>query len=107
MNWTIRDAFDWQDKRPSRLPWSGYVWRPVNLVEIIVKRLFDIVVSVAALALLSPLLALVAALIRLDSNGPALFTQRRYGFNQEAFRIFKFRPLNDDGGRTRYHPSEG
>ena len=72
---------------------------PLNLVEVIVKRLFDIVVSVAALALLSPLLALVAALIRLDSNGPALFTQRRYGFNQEAFRIFKFRSMTtmEDG----------
>ena len=72
---------------------------PLNLVEIIVKRLFDIVVSIAALALLSPLLALVAALIRLDSNGPALFTQRRYGFNQEAFRIFKFRSMTtmEDG----------
>jgi Undecaprenyl-phosphate glucose phosphotransferase len=72
---------------------------PLNLVEIIVKRLFDIVVSVAALVLLSPLLALVAALIRLDSNGPALFTQRRYGFNQEAFRIFKFRSMTtmEDG----------
>ena len=72
---------------------------PLNLVEVIVKRLFDIVVSVAALVLLSPLLALVAALIRLDSNGPALFTQRRYGFNQEAFRIFKFRSMTtmEDG----------
>ncbi len=72
---------------------------PLNLVEVIVKRLFDILVSVAALALLSPLLALVAALIRLDSNGPALFTQRRYGFNQEAFRIFKFRSMTtmEDG----------
>ncbi|MGA9825314.1 MAG: undecaprenyl-phosphate glucose phosphotransferase [Methylocystis sp.] len=72
---------------------------PLDLVEVIVKRLFDIVVSVAALVLLSPLLALVAALIRLDSNGPALFTQRRYGFNQEAFRIFKFRSMTtmEDG----------
>jgi Undecaprenyl-phosphate glucose phosphotransferase len=72
---------------------------PLSLVEVIVKRLFDIVVSIAALALLSPLLALVAALIRLDSNGPALFTQRRYGFNQEAFRIFKFRSMTtmEDG----------
>ncbi len=72
---------------------------PLNLAEVIVKRLFDIVVSVAALVILSPVLALVAALIRLDSNGPALFTQRRYGFNQEAFRIFKFRSMTtmEDG----------
>jgi Undecaprenyl-phosphate glucose phosphotransferase len=72
---------------------------PLNLFEVIVKRLFDIVVSVAALALLSPLLALVAALIRLDSDGPALFTQRRYGFNQAGFRIFKFRSMTtmEDG----------
>jgi lipopolysaccharide/colanic/teichoic acid biosynthesis glycosyltransferase len=41
----------------------------------------------------------VAALIRLDSPGPVLFRQRRYGFNQQAFRIFKFRTMTatDDG----------
>ena len=38
-------------------------------------------------------------MIRLDSKGPALFVQRRYGFNQESFRIFKFRSMTtmEDG----------
>jgi Undecaprenyl-phosphate glucose phosphotransferase len=72
---------------------------PLNLVEVIIKRLFDIVASFTALVILSPLLILVATLIRLDSNGPALFVQRRYGFNQESFRIFKFRSMTtmEDG----------
>ena len=72
---------------------------PLNLFEVALKRLFDIVASFAALTLLSPLLIVVAAWIRLDSQGPALFTQRRYGFNQEPFRIFKFRSMTtmEDG----------
>ncbi|MGA8172746.1 MAG: undecaprenyl-phosphate glucose phosphotransferase [Methylocystis sp.] len=72
---------------------------PLNVAEVVVKRLFDIVASLVGLMLLSPFLALVAALIRIDSKGPALFVQRRYGFNQEPFRIFKFRSMTtmEDG----------
>ena len=43
------------------------------------------------LVVLSPLLLLVAILIKLDSPGPVFFLQRRYGFNQKSFRILKFR----------------
>jgi lipopolysaccharide/colanic/teichoic acid biosynthesis glycosyltransferase len=46
---------------------------------------------------LSPALLLVAALIRLDSKGPALFLQRRYGFNQEPFHIVRFRSMTKMG----------
>jgi Undecaprenyl-phosphate glucose phosphotransferase len=71
----------------------------LNAVDIIAKRCFDVGLASLALLLLSPLLLTVAALIKLDSEGPALFTQRRYGFNREAFRIFKFRSMTtmDDG----------
>ena len=68
--------------------------RPLNLVEVSAKRLFDIFASLTALILLSPLLAVFALLIRLDSKGPAFFIQRRYGFNQQPFRIFKFRSMS-------------
>jgi len=63
------------------------------------KRVFDILVSGLALVLLSPALAIVALLIRLDSPGPVLFRQKRYGVNQEPFRIYKFRTMRtmDDG----------
>ena len=73
--------------------------QPLSATEIAAKRAFDIVVAGCGLVLILPLLVLVAALIRLDSPGPVLFRQRRYGFNQQAFRIFKFRSMSttDDG----------
>jgi Undecaprenyl-phosphate glucose phosphotransferase len=67
--------------------------RPLTTLQMIEKRLFDIVVASLALLALSPLFALVSLLIKLDSSGPALFLQRRYGFNQEPFRIYKFRTM--------------
>ncbi|WP_442754098.1 exopolysaccharide biosynthesis polyprenyl glycosylphosphotransferase [Methylocystis sp. JAN1] len=66
---------------------------PLNLLEVAAKRAFDLVASAAALVLLSPLLLLCGLLIRLESEGPALFYQRRYGFNREMFRIVKFRTM--------------
>ena len=53
----------------------------------------DILIASAALLLLAPLFTIVAVLIRLDGPGPVLFRQTRYGFNQEPFRIFKFRTM--------------
>lgn len=75
------------------------VRRPLSAGEVAMKRAFDVVAAAAALAALSPLLALVALAIRLDSRGPVLFLQKRYGFNQEPFRIVKFRTMTtmDDG----------
>jgi exopolysaccharide biosynthesis polyprenyl glycosylphosphotransferase len=61
-----------------------------------IKRLIDITVSVIALILLSPLLALTALLIKLDSNGPVFFIQERVGFNKRRFRMFKFRTMAVD-----------
>ncbi|MBL8589044.1 MAG: exopolysaccharide biosynthesis polyprenyl glycosylphosphotransferase [Methylobacteriaceae bacterium] len=75
------------------------VRRPLNPVEVVVKRGLDLVIAATALVVLSPLLAFVALAIRLDAPGPVIFAQRRYGFNQEPFRIFKFRSMRtlDDG----------
>jgi len=67
------------------------------------KRLMDIVLSSLALIVLAPLFALVALVIRFDSEGPALFRQTRYGFNQRPFKIWKFRTMRtqDDGPVVR------
>lgn len=75
------------------------VRRPLSHGEVALKRLFDVIVATATIALLSPLFALLALAIKLDSPGPVFFLQRRYGFNQEPFRIFKFRSMStlDDG----------
>jgi Undecaprenyl-phosphate glucose phosphotransferase len=72
---------------------------PLSRLEVVQKRLFDLAAAAAALIALTPLLIVVAALIRLDSPGPVFFVQRRYGFNQQPFRIIKFRTMRtlDDG----------
>lgn len=73
--------------------------QPLGIVDVILKRAVDIVGASVALVLLSPAFAVFALLIKLDSPGPAFFTQRRYGFNQEPFRIVKFRSMStmEDG----------
>jgi lipopolysaccharide/colanic/teichoic acid biosynthesis glycosyltransferase len=60
------------------------------------RRLVDIAVSSALILLLSPILIAVAIAIRLDSHGPALFRQRRVGFQEREFTIFKFRSMRLD-----------
>jgi len=82
--------------------------RALTRLEVIEKRMFDLVLAAAALLLATPLLVLVSILIKLDSPGPIFFVQRRYGFNQQPFRIIKFRTMCslDEGSRqaTRHDP---
>jgi exopolysaccharide biosynthesis polyprenyl glycosylphosphotransferase len=77
--------------------------QPLSTGQLALKRAFDIVASGLAIVLLLPLLALVAAAIAVDSRGPVLFTQRRYGFNWQPFRIYKFRTMTvaEDGRVVR------
>lgn len=58
-----------------------------------IKRGFDILASAVALVILSPLLALLCLLIRLDSPGPAIFVHKRYGKNGKVLRMYKFRTM--------------
>ncbi|RDJ23294.1 undecaprenyl-phosphate glucose phosphotransferase [Bosea caraganae] len=67
--------------------------RPIADWDIVVKWLFDKVVGIAALILLSPLMIATAIAIKLDSKGPVFFKQKRYGFNNELIEVFKFRSL--------------
>jgi exopolysaccharide biosynthesis polyprenyl glycosylphosphotransferase len=77
--------------RPLRAPLSNF--------EAIAKRAIDIFGAVLGIALLAPLFAIVALLIKLDSKGPVFFTQRRYGLRQDVFWILKFRSMSslEDG----------
>src|SRR5262249_25830224 len=54
---------------------------PLSSLEVMEKRIFDVIVAAAALIVLAPALAAIALMIRLDSPGPVFFLQRRYGFN--------------------------
>ncbi len=58
------------------------------------KRVTDVVISLAALAGLSWLFVLAAIAIKLDSKGPVIFEQKRVGMNGEFFQIYKFRTMN-------------
>jgi exopolysaccharide biosynthesis polyprenyl glycosylphosphotransferase len=59
----------------------------------IIKRLLDIMVSLTALIVLSPVFVAIAVLIHLDSPGPVFFTQERAGRQSSVFRMFKFRSM--------------
>ncbi|WP_258060108.1 sugar transferase [Arthrobacter sp. ZGTC212] len=59
----------------------------------IFKRLFDIVGASALIALLSPVLLIVAVVVRLDSPGPVFFRQERVGARGRCFRMYKFRSM--------------
>lgn len=71
----------------------GVAERPLYEV---MKRFIDLVIAAVALVLFSPLMALIAVLVRLDSSGPALFAQRRVGRNGTEFTLFKFRSMYQD-----------
>ena len=60
-----------------------------------IKRLFDVIVSVAGLILLSPLLALLAVLVRINLGAPVFFRQERPGLHEKIFRLYKFRSMKD------------
>ena len=67
--------------------------KPITGWDSVIKWLFDKFFAFVALVVLSPIMAAVALAIRLDSKGPALFRQKRYGFNNELIEVFKFRSM--------------
>ena len=66
----------------------------------ILKRTFDVAVAALTLAVLSPLMGLIAAAIRLDSRGPVFFTQRRVGLDGREFTMYKFRSMRQGSERS-------
>lgn len=60
---------------------------------LMIKRLIDVVGAAGLLILLAPFLAVIAALIKIDSPGPSLFKQERVGLNKRRFQLLKFRTM--------------
>lgn len=77
-------------------PLTTVAERPFKDWQAARKRVFDIVAGSILLLLMAPLFLLVAALIRGESPGPVLFRQRRIGFNNMEFMIYKFRTMYHD-----------
>jgi len=69
--------------------------KPAN---IFMKKIFDLVVSIALLALLALPMLVIALLIRINSSGAAIFSQERIGKNDRPFRCYKFRTMYRDAG---------
>ncbi len=69
---------------------------PLEAWNRVVKRAFDIAVSAALLVVSSPVMAVVAVLVRLDSRGPSLYRQHRVGRDGRDFVILKFRTMPVD-----------
>ena len=63
---------------------------------LLVKRIFDLVVTIAAIPVLIPLFGFVALCIKLDSQGPVFFKQERVGLNKRGFQMYKFRSMFAD-----------
>lgn len=69
---------------------------PSNVMALVAKRAFDVLVSATFLILLAPLFVLVALAIKLESRGPVFFRQTRVGLNGRPFTMVKFRSMYID-----------
>jgi len=74
---------------------------PRDAVSLALKRAIDLVGSVAALLVLSPVLLMCAVLVRLTSAGPIFFRQQRVGLNGRIFTLYKFRSMHRDAEERR------
>ncbi len=79
-----------------RVPMLALMDRPLTDWDRVIKNVEDRVVGTALFMLAAPIMALVALAIRLESKGPILFKQRRFGFNNELIEVYKFRSMYAD-----------
>ncbi|WP_138993896.1 sugar transferase [Larkinella sp. C7] len=75
---------------------GGNAHKPVQVRMPIGKRVFDIVLSFFLLLMISPLLLVVAILVKLDSKGPIFYGSKRVGMGYKVFNMYKFRTMRTD-----------
>ncbi|MGI9385442.1 MAG: undecaprenyl-phosphate glucose phosphotransferase [Methyloligellaceae bacterium] len=78
------------------VPFIDIFDKPIADWDHVVKWVFDRFVTATAVLLSLPVMALVALAIKIDSRGPVLFKQKRYGFNNELIEVYKFRSMYVD-----------
>jgi len=86
------------------VPMIELVRTPFSDWMIFIKKLEDMVFSLMALTLFAPLMILIAIVIWIESPGPVLFRQKRYGYNNKIFEIYKFRSMTHEpvsDGKTK------
>lgn len=67
-----------------------------GIYEKYIKRLLDIVLSLLAIIILSPLLIILAILVKMKLGSPVIFKQKRPGKNEKIFNLYKFRSMTDE-----------
>jgi Undecaprenyl-phosphate glucose phosphotransferase len=82
------------------LPLLDVYGRPLTFGQVLVKGAFDRLAAALGILLLSPLLLIVALVIRLDSKGPVLFRQNRFGFGDRVIGVYKFRTMTAESADT-------
>lgn len=78
------------------VPFLDIFDRPLGDWDSIIKTISDKLIASVALLVTSPIMLLIAAAIKLESRGPVLFKQSRYGFNNELIKVYKFRSMYAD-----------
>jgi Undecaprenyl-phosphate glucose phosphotransferase len=75
----------------------GIASKPLAGWRVVLKTLEDKILAMLLLTIFSPLMAFIALAIKIDSKGPILFRQRRYGYNNKEISICKFRTMKHNG----------
>ncbi|MBO9458461.1 undecaprenyl-phosphate glucose phosphotransferase [Labrenzia sp. R5_0] len=75
------------------VPFVDVVEKPIADWDMVAKRIFDLVFASLAIITLLPVMIAAAIAVKLDSKGPILFRQKRYGFNNEIIEVLKFRSM--------------
>ena len=78
------------------LPLLALAERPLRPWDAVTKRIEDIVLASVALFVFGPMMCFIALAVKFDSPGPALFRQRRHGFNNREIEVYKFRTMRTD-----------
>jgi Undecaprenyl-phosphate glucose phosphotransferase len=78
------------------VPFVDVVEKPIADWDMVAKRIFDLVFATIAIVTLFPVMIAAAIAIKLESKGPVLFMQKRYGFNNEIIEVLKFRSMFTD-----------
>lgn len=83
------------------VPFITYKNTPSNQYALSWKYMLDFIISCAVIILWMPLLAIIAILIKLTSNGPIIFKQKRVGLHGREFYIYKFRTMMEDAEKMQ------
>jgi len=87
--------------RIGTVPVLEIIEEPLSPMALKIKRTFDFTLSLLGLIILSPLFLLIAVLIKLESEGPIIFKQKRVGKNGKVFDFYKFRSMYKDAEKRQ------